>query len=163
MIKPGPLCMWRTWERNCSDAIDGGVSCLSTEGFHLLVAWRSCWQVVSLGPYGSKAENKRKHSFIKDGYSQRLEKAVQVSIPTTHLFKLVNLEDVFVKFKIGHMLAEFLLRFSHCYWESDLILSVDCLAFLLEHTFHCFLFIEMSWCQSKNSLQSKCINISDML
>lgn len=118
-IKPGPLCLGRTWERSCSDAVDKCVSCLLTEGFTCWLQRRGRWQVVSLGLYGSKAENKRKHSFLRDGYSQRLEKAVQVSIPTTHLFELVNLEDIFVKFKTDHMLAEFLLRFSHSYWESD--------------------------------------------
>lgn len=70
MAKPGHLCMWGTYERSHSDAVDKCVSCLLTEGFHLLVVWGGCGQVVSLGPCGSKAENKRKHSFLRDGYSQ---------------------------------------------------------------------------------------------
>lgn len=61
------------------------------------------------------------------------------------------------------MLAEFLLRFSHSYQEADFMLSVGFLAPLLEPTCHCFLFIEMSGCQSKNKLQSRYTNISDIL
>jgi hypothetical protein len=45
-------------------------------------------------------------------------------------------------FKIDHKLAEFLLRFFHSYWESDLILSVSFLASLLEPTLHCFFFMK---------------------
>lgn len=122
MIKHGPLCLQRTWERSCPDAVDKCASCLSTEVFLFLVSWKRLLTGCKPGLYGSKAENKRKHSFLKDGYSQRLKKAVQVSIPTTHLFYLVNLEDIFVKLKIDNMLAEFLLRFSHSYWKSGLIL-----------------------------------------
>lgn len=58
---------------------------------------------------------------------------------------LVNLEDIFVKLKIDNILAEILLRFSHNFWESDLIPLVDFLVFFLEPTFfHSFLFTEMS-------------------
>lgn len=57
----------------------------------------------------------------------------------------MNLEDTFVKLKIDNTLAEFLLRFSHNFGESDLIPLVDFLVFFLEPTFfHCFLFTEMS-------------------
>lgn len=70
-------------KRSYSDAVDKCVSCLSTEVFHLLVAWKRLLTGCKPGLYGSR--QKIKENILSVGWLQlKMEKkAVQVSISTT--------------------------------------------------------------------------------